>query len=462
MSLRMRRWHRRLSWVAGMTLLLWAGSGLLHPLMSWTNPRPVASSPPALDAEPSIDQLQPLESVLRGLDVREIGYARLLWQDGAWLWQWADADRMEWQYADALTGQLRADADRRRAELLARHFSGAAESVVDAERLTRFSGEYPAVNRLLPVWRIRFDRSDRLSVYVHTGEDRLGALNDRRKNWLLRVFQAVHTLAWLDAVEWLRLPLIAAAVLSAVAMAMLGMAMLRTPAAKAGVPPPVRRLHRLLAWVIWAPALMLGCSGLFHLLTQSPLQAAVTAPGPAYAVDRLHTPVRLEPSVQSITLLPVSAVEALWRIEAAGSLRLLEAASGRERRGGEAELAAALVGLPATAMATPQSGFSDEYGFANKRLPVWRLRSGDRLLFVDGRAGVVAARVDPLDVVEQRSFSLLHKWQFLNPLGHAVRDLILSLAALLLIAAAVAGLMLRARRSAAPAQGADIHITERR
>ncbi len=447
MSLKMRRWHRRLSWVAGLAMLLWAGSGLLHPLMSWTNPLPVAFSPPAVDAEISIDQLQPLESVLRNLGVREVSYARVLRQDSAWLWQWADADRVGWHYADAVTGQALPDADRQRAELLARHFSGAVEAVADAERLTRFTSEYPAVNRLLPVWRIRFDRKDRLSVYVHTGEDRLGSLNDRRKNALLVVFQAVHTLAWLDSAEWMRLPLIAAAVLSVLAMAMLGLVMLSVPAAKAGV-TSARRLHRLLAWVIWAPALMLGGSGLFHLLTQSPLRASVAASPSVYAVEALRTPGRLDQPAQSITLLPARGAQAFWRVESTGRVSLLDASSGHVHPGGDAELAVALAGLPMTAMATPQAGFSDEYGFANKRLPVWRLESADHLLFVDSRAGVVAARVNPLDVAEQSSFSRLHKWQFLNPLGHAARDLILSLAALLLIAGAVAGLTLRQRRTA--------------
>jgi len=446
MSAQMRRWHRRLSWIAGVALLLWAGSGLLHPIMSWTNPRPVVFSPPASEVEAPLDQLQPLESVLRDLKVREIGFARLIQQNGVWLWQWADAGRLDWHYADADTGVAVPDADRQRAVFLARYFSGAPEPVSDAQLLTQFTGDYPAINRLLPVWRVRFAREDGLSAYVHTGEDRLGALNDQRKNWLLAVFQAVHTMAWLNALEWLRLPLIAAAVLSILAMAMLGATLLRARGNQAGA-PPYRRVHRALAWVIWLPALMLGCSGLFHLLTQSPLRAPTEGVGPAYAVARLQTPLDQGRGAHSLALLALSSDRAYWRLEAQAGLQILEAATGIASAGGDAELAAALSGQPHTTAATLQRGFSDEYGFANKRLPVWRLQTGDERVFVDVSAGLVAARVYRLDVLEQSSFSILHKWQFLNPLGHAMRDLILSFAALMLIAGALAGLMLRLRRS---------------
>ena len=52
MLARLTRWHRRLSLLAGVALLLWAASGLLHPLMSWTNPRAAAFAPPKTVVHP--------------------------------------------------------------------------------------------------------------------------------------------------------------------------------------------------------------------------------------------------------------------------------------------------------------------------------------------------------------------------------------------------------------------------
>ena len=41
------RWHRRIGIVACVGVLLWCISGLMHPIMSRLNPRPVQFMPPA-------------------------------------------------------------------------------------------------------------------------------------------------------------------------------------------------------------------------------------------------------------------------------------------------------------------------------------------------------------------------------------------------------------------------------
>lgn len=66
---------------------------------------------------------------------------------------------------------------------------------------------------------------------------------------------------------------------------------------------------------------------------------------------------------------------------------------------------------------TPVTGFTDEYGFAYKRLPVWRVAAGDDVLFIEAKTGVVAAQINPVKQAEGWVFSRLHKWQFLDPLS---------------------------------------------
>ncbi len=430
--------------VAGTALLIWAGSGLLHPVMSWTNPRAAAMAPP-LEA-PLTTPAVALADAARRQGATTIGYARLVSQEGETLWQWTPPDRLHWFYASAADGAPRPQADARRAELLARHYSGeAAAAVLSAERIDAFDVAYPAVNRLLPVWRVRFDRPDQLTAYVHTGEDRLASLNDRRKTVLLMLFQTLHTWHWLDGVEGVRLSLIGLAILSVLAMAMLGGALVLLRR-QGPMGTRTRRVHRLLAWGVWGPALMLGVSGLFHLGMQTSLRRSPPATPPGITLTAL--PVLAE-APQRMSLLVLPEGQGVWRIQHQDQSRWVDAREGTELALDDAAMAARLAGLPPGTPAEQQMRFSAEYGFANRRLPVWRLEDGSNRVFVDLASGQLAGRAGALDVLEQRSFSTLHKWEFLSPIGRGPRDALLALAATLLVLTSVIGWRLGRRRGRA-------------
>lgn len=448
------RWHRRLSLLAGVALLLWASSGLLHPLMSWTNPRPAAFAPPV--GELMTLPQRPLASLLGEQGVAQVGFARLLLQQGHLLWQVASPDRQRLDYFDAASGASLPDADRDRAVLLARHYTGLDDARLrSVERIGAFSRDYPAVNRLLPVWRVAFERDDGLEAWVDTEEDRLASLSDRRKRALQGLFQTVHTLDFLDGLEGLRLGLIATTVGSVLAMGMLGMGLLwrlRRRTAISGA----RRWHRGLAWVVWVPVLMFSVSGLFHLLRMSPalqpedLLERVTG----VATQALLSPPASMDQVRSLSLLALPDGGAVWRGRRSPmELEIADALSGRPLTGGDPALALRLASASPPALLRLQTAFSGEYGFAYKRLPVWRLETDTELVFVDAVTGQVAARIGALDQAEQWSFSTLHKWQFLDPLGRAWRDGIMVSTVLLALLAAVAGLLLRPRRRGGPGRG---------
>ncbi|VWX57903.1 PepSY domain-containing protein [Sphingorhabdus sp. 109] len=64
--------------------------------------------------------------------------------------------------------------------------------------------------------------------------------------------------------------------------------------------------------------------------------------------------------------------------------------------------------------------FSDEYDFRNKRLPVWRIDYAEPVnatLFVDTASGVLVDRVADWEKPERLVFSMVHKWNFLFPIG---------------------------------------------
>ena len=95
--------------------------------------------------------------------------------------------------------------DARQAEFIARHYLKERRAVAEIVHQTQFDADYPWVNRLLPVWRVRFAGDDRLTAYVHTETSSLAAVNNTTKTRLQSVFRALHTWEWVPpGMDWLR------------------------------------------------------------------------------------------------------------------------------------------------------------------------------------------------------------------------------------------------------------------
>ena len=71
--------------------------------------------------------------------------------------------------------------------------------------------------------------------------------------------------------------------------------------------------------------------------------------------------------------------------------------------------------------------FGHEYDFRNKRLPVWRVDYSEPVkasVFVDTATGVLVDRVADWEKPERLVFSMIHKWNFLFPLGRLNLNLV--------------------------------------
>lgn len=78
------RWHKRLIWLGGLTLLSFALSGFLHPLMSWTGPSAAKMTPPTMQLTPQ--QLQQAQQQLQQRQGEGYALVKLLpYQDEIWI-----------------------------------------------------------------------------------------------------------------------------------------------------------------------------------------------------------------------------------------------------------------------------------------------------------------------------------------------------------------------------------------
>lgn len=429
--------HKKLSLVAGVLLLLWICSGLLHPLLTYVGPRPAVFQPPEVTISKAAG-LAAFQKTHADLVVSKIRF-------GAGWGQVTIPGQAEKIYFDA-QGKVIEGQDKNHAIALARHYMQLPDTpVASAELQTEFDRAYPPINRLLPVWRVNFATPGHLSVYVDTGSDRYSTAAHDLRRVLLFLMQNIHTLSFLDSVEGARLVLIACAIMTVLSITMLGMGILVFK--KTNGNNRLRYAHALLGWVIWVPILMFGCSGLFHLVRQSPLLYPDTiSEARAFKI----ADAGMVPDITGAKDLRAlaNADSIFWREVDADKTIAIYNAAGEKLALDDAGFAASFTSEPIMDHSQLVTRFNHHYAFSYKRLPVWGFMALDNaMIYIDPLDGVLSARVQPTDMTEHWTFSTFHKWQFLDPyMGKGYRDAIMIAFGLGVFAMAVMGLALTMRR----------------
>ncbi|TVT37340.1 PepSY domain-containing protein [Hymenobacter setariae] len=194
----MYRWHRILGLITVVPVVLWALSGISHPLMSnWLRP-PIAHETvpaPSLKAaaltvpatQVLADHHLPAVQNLRVVQYRRQPYYQVTTASG------------KLRYFSAATSLELPGGDRAYAEDVARYLlADSTSAVASAELLTHFTGDYKFINRLLPVWKITLARPDGMTVFVETGQSRMGTFNNHARATFLWVFGMMHNWDFLE------------------------------------------------------------------------------------------------------------------------------------------------------------------------------------------------------------------------------------------------------------------------
>ena len=440
------KWHRRLAWVAGIALIAWGLSGMLHPIMSWISVKPMSYMPPVKEAI-AWDKIRHNPDAVMAAG-QDISFARIVMLSGHPALQMTGRDGGR-QIMALDDGNI--IDEKSYAVSLAQYYSGAKESIKDVHLITEYSRAYPPNNRFLPVWRVSFDRPDGLKVYVDTSNDKLGTITTNLKVVLLSVFQIVHTLDFLEPIEALRVLTIGFLMLSIMSITGFGIALI-SKLKRPRIPNNKRGWHRRLAYIAWLPALTFSMSGFFHLLASTSLQETMT--------KQIIPAVRILPigdmrskNLSQLKLISDTNGQSYWmEIGAKPSEIFLRSAEGRDiaiKDFARQRVAENLqIALDKTNEVTLVTKFSAEYGFINKRLPVWRVSSKGKqgTCFYDATDNVIVACNKGLTQSDNWFFANFHKWQFMNPIGLVTRDLLMIGAVMLLITISALGLFLLKRR----------------
>lgn len=490
------KWHRTISLIIAIPVLLWSVSGFMHPIM--TNIRPKLATQwlaPAVFDSSKIKT--PLQQALQLNGVDTFQSVRIIHIDTNFFYQ-VKTSGNSIQYFSTLNGKLLPKGDWIYAQYLARLFlegqpkdsantpaivteekksvSGdccteAAECVLkpksgapfkDVQLVTSFSKEYKNINRVLPVYKVEFERADNIRVYVETEQDRFCLAVDKNRAWFSSFFSLLHNMEWLNVLGKGRL--FAEMIFTALAFlsTLMGIYIFFITKSKAVKNNPAvraRRNHRYTAIVFSLFTLMFTLSGFVHTFSkltpdtrdQYFVQQQYASAAVNFNFKQLQATVH-QP-VYNISLVTLDATPC-WQVyvkqarkKTAGDNKpkdlmksmsapapqviYIDTASKQIIPDGEKKYAAYLATVfsknnPGAILSSAViTKFEGEYGFVNKRLPVWRISYGtnsNERYYVETSSGKLGARIDDKDLLEANTFNYFHKHHFMDFAGKSWRD----------------------------------------
>jgi hypothetical protein len=347
--------------------------------------------------------------------------------------------------------------------------------------LTRYDEEYNEINRLLPVYKVCFDRADSIRIYVETAQDKFAFAVDERRARFNALFADIHTYRWLDFLGAGRMVVEFLLVFIAFVTTVLGIYIFfKTRSRKVAGNAYVRkrRYHRYVAIVVSVFTLMFTFSGGYHALSKlkddtrdqyfvwertaaRDLKDGLTdvfsgatgtsvpgveskAGGCVTGLDlvrlngqlywqvsmgvRASGPTPLGKSIVSGDA-PKDLMKSMSAIPTA--LHYIDEEYGSELVQGDRKYALYLASLfsghrPADTLSIRYiTKFDNEYNFTDKRLPVYRVAYRDNnreRYYVETSSGRLSVRVDNLDLTEAYVFAFMHKHEFLSWAGKSVKD----------------------------------------
>lgn len=330
---------------------------------------------------------------------------------------------------------------------------------------TQFDEEYKYVNRYLPAYKVSFAREDGVRIYVETAADRFAFAVDNKRAAFDTFFSWFHTLGWLDVLGRGKHLLEVVIMLLAIFTTVMGLYMFFTtkPKKAAGnTTARARRIHRYTAVTASLFTLLFTFSGGYHALSKlkpdtrdqytSNYSFEASAGNPD--LDRLLRLVDTGRALTNVSLVQIGG-QSYWQLfsksskagaqPAGGGRDLMKsmtvpppstvyvaAADYTVLKEGEQQYARALAtrfsGRPADKIINTQvvTRFEGEYGFVNKRLPVWKVgyeaNSRERW-YVETSSGKLSTLVNDNDLAEGYSFALFHKHHFMDWGGKLTRDI---------------------------------------
>lgn len=483
-------WHRTASLIIAIPVLLWAASGFMHPLM--TNIRPKVATqwmmPKVVD---SAKIKVPLQEALLKNHIDSFTNFRLIHIDTNWFYQVQRGRDKEPVYLSTLTGKSLTAGNQLYAQYIAKvylegqqgdsgkitpHPTQAVEQdccdaaascvlnntkgskVANVSYLTSFDDEYKSINRLLPVYKVAFERTDGIRVYVETTQDKFAFAMDDKRRTFDRIFTLIHTWTWLDflgkgklLVEFL---LVALAFLTT-CMGVYIFFTTKHKKVKGNELVKARRNHRYTSIVIALFTLMFTFSGAYHALakfkddTRNSFYNEHWFAASTCNFDYKLLQSQLKDPITNISLAAMDKGLTYWQVNTKFQNAIarkdlmkdaqvsppnavyINTADNTVLPEGEVVYARFLAKIfsghadSEVLSVSPVTKFTNEYNFTDKRLPVWKVSyaaNSNERYYVETSTGKLSKSINDRDLAEGYSFAFFHKHEFMAWGGKGLKD----------------------------------------
>lgn len=447
------KWHRTLSVLIAIPVMMWTVSGIMHPIMSSFKPKIENQFVKKEAIDPTRLRFS-LKQALEKNSISSVVNFNVVKLDTAWVYQLKMKNTEKLTYCSAYDGSIVAAGDSLYAIQLARNILGNKSNVNSVAFVKNFDDEYVYVNRYLPVFKIAFQREDGLRIYVDTFGSRMAlAMNDNRASFN-KFFINFHSWGFLNKLGNFRLVVIVLITALAFITACMGIGIWFLIARKnksSNEKTKHRRLHSRLGIFTSITTLMFSFSGCFHAFKkfdpdrrmQFFFEPQISSKQLDLDVAQLQSALSGKPAITNISVAEING-KTYWQISLAEAKQTeaekiyLDTKTYTELKDGEAAYATFLANRFSKNTSDDiseielLSSFSSEYGFVNKRLPVIKVqysKNDNERYYIETSTGKLSTKIQDKDLYEGLSFAFFHKFHFLEPLGKTGRDMATAVAA---------------------------------
>jgi len=501
------KWHRITSLIIAVPILLWTVSGFLHPVMGMFKPEVKNGMLPVAAIGTSRIKVS-LQDALQQNKIGRLHNFRIVKLYEVYYYQIQQLEYDSLTYINCNTGNVLIDGDERYAAHLAQRFlsepngsKGGGHShhgmqanfavigdsrtnsgqivqekskVIGTELIKTFDGEYKGSNKLLPVYKVSFEREDGIRLYVETVADRLAAAVDDKKAWFTKFFAITHSWSFMDSWGGWKSALLGSISALCFVTSLFGFYIYnisnkkkikRTNSTQAN-----RYWHRVLGNVFMITTLLYAFSGAWHAFAKIPEKpkavvnkATTEFSGDEVALDFSSLMPLLKKGEK---LVNVSVVKmnrkAYWQAYIFNgksvAKRYIDQNTLQELKDGDLQygryLACTFSKQDGKEIENSQqlTSYNNKYSMMNRRLPVVEVdfKQGPDY-FVETSTGKLAAVVNESSQSERFSFSNLHMhhyWEawFGKGIGGSLKNTVLIASTLGLLILALTGVMIWVRK----------------